>query len=114
MLGPQRTVWACARVCVGYTPANMNAGGQTPSGLPFWCRGLLQNLTGQAEGCSCQLHRQENHTLALQKRQLKQVPSHPHPLVAQSTLQISTCRNNFTDKDASLKKIKIKKNVDLP
>lgn len=48
-----------------YTPADMNTGGQTPGSLPFWRRGLLQNLAGQAEDCSCQLHGQEHHTLAL-------------------------------------------------
>lgn len=72
-----------------YTPADMDAGGQTPGSLAFWCRGLLQNLAGQAEGRSCQLHGQKHQTLALQERQLQQITSHPHRLVAQMTLQIS-------------------------
>lgn len=87
----------------------MDAGGQTPGGLPFWCRELLQDLAGQAEGRSCQLHGQKHHALALQERQLQQITSHPHNLVAQGTLQIDITGKAHSDladtcaEDASVK-----------
>lgn len=64
------------------TPADMDAGGQTPGSFPLRRRGFLEDLAGQAEGSSSQLHGQEHHALALQERQLQQVPSHPHHLGA--------------------------------
>ena len=71
-----------------HTPANMDAGGQTPGSLSFWGRGLLQNLAGQAEGRSCELGGQKHHTLALEERQLQQIASHPHHLKAHTPLKL--------------------------
>ena len=83
----------------------MHAGGQTPGSFAFRGRGLLQDLAGQIEGGSCQLHRQKHHTLALQERQLKQIASHPYHLVAQATGWGET--SDLTDtcaEDTSIKK----------
>lgn len=64
----------------GPTPADVKAWGQTPGSVSFRCWGLLQNLAGQAQGGSCQVHRQEHHTLSLHQRQLQKITSHPNHL----------------------------------
>lgn len=68
-------------------PADMKAWDQTPGSFSFRCWRLLQNLAGQTEGCSCQVHRQERHTLAVHQRQLQKITSHPNHLATPKTLQ---------------------------